>query len=99
MTTKHTKGPWRVAGANVKSESDIGIHGKDYIICDMCRDGYDDSEQMANAALIAAAPELLVAVQRCLNYIEGAEAESGQTLQCGDLARAAIQKATSIGGQ
>lgn len=47
----------------------------------------------ANAHLIAAAPDLLIAVQRCLNFIEGTEAEFGEEFECGNIARAAIAKA------
>lgn len=38
----------------------------------------------------AAAPDLLEALERCLNFIENTESEMGETLPCGDYARAAI---------
>ena len=53
------------------------------------------SEWPANARLIAAAPELLDAAQRALNYITNTESEFGITLGSGDMLRAAIAKATT----
>lgn len=50
-------------------------------------------EWEANARLIAAAPDLLEALERCLNFIENTESEMGDTLECGDKARAAIARA------
>lgn len=54
---------------------------------------YSRDVELANARLIAAAPDLLVALQRCLNFIEGTEAEFGEEFECGNLARAALAKA------
>lgn len=39
------------------------------------------------------APDLLEALERTLNYIENTEGGLGITLECGDIARAAIAKA------
>lgn len=48
-----------------------------------------------DALLIAAAPELLEAAQKALNYIANTESELGVTLDSGDALRAAIAKATT----
>jgi hypothetical protein len=46
-----------------------------------------------NARLIAAAPDLLAAAKKALNFIENTENEFGATLQSGNVLRAAIAKA------
>ena len=48
-----------------------------------------------DARLIAAAPELLEAAQKALNYIANTESELGVTLDSGDALRAAVAKATT----
>ena len=48
-----------------------------------------------DARLISAAPELLEAAQKALNYIANTESELGVTLDSGDALRAAIAKATT----
>ena len=47
----------------------------------------------ANARLIAAAPDMLAALEQCLNFIENTESELGIDLSSGFAARAAIAKA------
>jgi hypothetical protein len=42
---------------------------------------------------VVASPCLLEALERCLNFIENTESEMGDTLECGEQARAAIAKA------
>lgn len=55
---------------------------------------FEDLPSEADRALIAAAPDLLEALKRTLNFIENNESEFGITLESGDIARAAIAKAT-----
>jgi len=50
----------------------------------------------ADATLIAAAPELLEALEQCLKMIEETEAQHGRNFGEGNVARDAIQKATGI---
>jgi hypothetical protein len=52
------------------------------------------AEATANARLIAASPDLLHALRKALNFIENTESEMGEALESGDIARAAIAKAT-----
>ena len=47
----------------------------------------------ANARLIASAPDLYAALDRCLNFIANIESQWGETFECGDIARAALAKA------
>ena len=83
---KHTPGPWLADGASVYEERD------DFsVICNFWSSSLPEWE--ANARLIAASPCLLEALERCLNFIENTESEMGDTLECGEQARAAIAKA------
>jgi hypothetical protein len=45
------------------------------------------------AKLISDRDALLEALERCLNFIANTESEMGETLECGDKARAAIARA------
>lgn len=64
-TKKHTQGEWVIDVPNRMGFAICGIGPKDgFIICDICNDGYGEEEQLANAKLIAAAPELLEALER-----------------------------------
>ena len=95
MTVKHTPGPWRV---EVDTDPEASwerkwptINAEKYEVVG-CEGFYGDYEtDMANARLIAAAPDLLEALQRLLN------AENDEYLTpigVRNLARAAIAKAT-----
>jgi hypothetical protein len=66
--TKHTLGPWGCV--------DTSNHAHDYRltkpngdVLPLGGERYDNSEQRANARLIAAAPELLHALQMARSYI------------------------------
>ena len=97
MSALHTKGPWAVT----ERGGEITIQGpaSEWLAVIplaetagfgvVCR-----SELRANARLIAAAPDMLEALRRALNFIENTESEMGETLECGELARAAIARAT-----
>ena len=100
--SEHTRGPWEANGDTVYAK-DSGMR-----VCDIRGWGYltgkgvgalglpDDQAfaiQLANARLIAAAPDVTEALKSCLNYIENTESELGIRLTCGDAARAALAKA------
>ena len=59
MKNKHTPGPWKYGG-NLKTGG-IAITGKSGLICETLADISDDHK--ANAKLIAAAPDLLAALE------------------------------------
>ena len=82
MTTKHTPGPWHIAnGVQIRSNRD------QIAKIWMMRDG----EGRENARLIAAAPDLLEA----LNELAACGAEAwGEDRPCVKWAHAAIAKAT-----
>ena len=75
METKHTPGPWRCGEQGAQGYDSIRIHtGKparneaerrtELMICDVF--GHSAAENRANARLIAAAPELLAALEELL---------------------------------
>ncbi len=73
MNAKHTPGPWRIEGQSICGNDINGF------ICTWS--GY-----AADARLIAAAPELIEALERILNY-------DNISLPVENIARAAIRKA------
>lgn len=92
MQDKHTPGPWEATGNFVRSpmHQPEGLPRGVQIV--ECRDGYflpHTEEAKANARLIAAAPELLEALNACIDYgaMTGDEWVTSK-------ARAAIAKAT-----
>jgi hypothetical protein len=63
MSTKHTPGPWRVAPANLyPSGINIDSVSVNKYVC-LVAGNRDDEQGQADARLIAAAPELLEALQ------------------------------------
>jgi hypothetical protein len=103
MQDKYTPGPWEAMGSLVRSpmHQPEGLPRGVQIV--ECRDGYflpHTEEAKANARLIAAAPELAVALRRLLSeYIftrtmDGTSAEDCETMECVSVARAALAKAT-----
>ena len=105
----HTPGPWSPHGLAVYTDAKlphwisgrdarlrlIGMsvdhEGFDYEAVQFNAPGYD--EAAANAALIAAAPELLAALEDVLGYGEDCAADRDERPGCLERARAAIAKA------
>lgn len=93
MTTKHTPGPWKV----IDRRPHFGIVqvGKGGVIATIPSNTIkSNDEKQANAALIAAAPELLEAL---IDIVQAHDVKMGKSaieLRI-SLARAAIAKATS----
>lgn len=99
--SKHTPGPWSVipyGGVGGKGEKIEGF----YIGCDLCRDGCHkiaklettkwSRDERANANLIAAAPDLLEALENLADAYEKYKIDDFLTSEVED-ARAAIAKA------
>lgn len=71
---QHTPGPWR-AGRNDGYSLGIYAEGEQTFDLATVHNGGNDGEAIANARLIAAAPELLAAIQDALAAMEvGADA-------------------------
>ena len=93
--SKHTPGPWK---ANFAISGSVYIFGGDRNFASVFDEWQDEANQEANASLIAAAPDLLAALQAIVKSLvdqddEGMIEHAQQMID----ARAAIAKAT--GGQ
>jgi hypothetical protein len=91
MTTQHTPGPWKAQGWN-----DLVVNsanGDTILACPGSSSGGID-EMQANARLIAAAPELLTALEWALEQLED-DLDPDYQLAF-DAAMATVQKATVI---
>lgn len=66
MNAQHTPGPWTVSGKQVKSID----HGKRYTVATANNSKFTDEANANNARLIAAAPELLAALEDLLSATE-----------------------------
>jgi hypothetical protein len=62
MSTQHTPGPW---ASNSADSFELGVYGSGYRIAKMT--GGEINRDVANARLIAAAPELLEALQAIID--------------------------------
>ena len=90
---KWTPGPWRydrTNGSPTTGEHMIAGANPGYLA--EVRD-CGSGDVRANARLIAAAPDMAEALEKALNFITNTESEMGETLPCGDAARAALAKA------
>ena len=90
--TKHTPGPWdfddlRSDGGNLEI-----VGGNDVCVADVDPDGSDD-EVMANARLIAAAPDLLAACARWVSEAEKFASVNGFNLNDTGTAYAQVKAA------
>lgn len=85
MNAKHTPGPWRVAG----KRDGLRLIRSDAVDMPVAN-AFDDG----NAALIAAAPELLAALRPLVAIVNGARVKRDKRAQYLDEARSAIAKAT-----
>jgi hypothetical protein len=71
--SKHTPGPWQLVRGAVRDQYDTieGIVGaEDRRIMRGCHPFRADEEQLANARLIAAAPEMLEALKYAVEFIK-----------------------------
>lgn len=102
MEQKHAPGPWDGSHPFQEAGKDAGYRpifsknrgGGIDLICMVRARGPDDPEQEANARLIAAAPEMLEALQRLVEIEDGPGMAVIGWCDALDAARAAIAKAT-----
>ena len=97
-TNAHTPGPWwvynegsRFPGIEARLNGSVVVYGNDKEIEGV--KGRTHAEALANARLIAAAPELLAALEMVLEYAEDCAADRGERPGCIDHARSAVAKA------
>lgn len=98
MKTKYTQGPWRVVNYQDKNDVPRVVSDKGGIAV-LCINRYigetgPSKQEQTNAALIAAAPELLEALKDCEAALRLVERETGKSYAATIGARAAISKAT-----
>ena len=94
-TAKHTPGPWKNDGPTRQGGVRIVAPYKPtctYMVAEVLPDCPDDATRDANARLIAAAPDLLAALEKVLAAYEAAR-EPGHGTILIDEARDAIAKA------
>jgi hypothetical protein len=98
MTTQHTPGPWtfNLTTGVIRSISEEFPNCRQPVICDLRRWPSGDTTYIdsANAHLIAAAPELLEALQAALEALRGS-AGFDEINNAKKQVKAAIAKATS----
>jgi hypothetical protein len=92
MSAQHTPGPW-MAGPMVGESDTIWIGNGDGYVAQVTRiDGLEPID-WADAALIAAAPDLLAACQAVLDEFPAADGRRIESVKA--ICRAAITKATA----
>lgn len=93
--SKHTPGPWKV-------DCERWIEGAgNRFVAKTAEKGFtaaENEEQSANAALIAAAPELLEALRRCIECLNGPVSDlmTGDALAAAGVYGALIQAGAAI---
>ena len=89
MKTEHTQGPWKTEGWE-----NLVVNSADGHTMTLAAGGKDAclEELKANARLIAAAPELLVALKAITDYDEGSSEEGTYGSEVMERCRAAISK-------
>ena len=97
--TKHTPGPWTVH--NPVNWAMAQVAGKDgHSVAMLCANGKNAERGPANLALIAAAPDLLEALQKIIDMNvqycidRYGDASKAEDMSCVAVARAALAKAT-----
>lgn len=93
MSTQHTPGPWHVSKASPTRVIESGPRGNSIAKMGLNLGVCSQGEAESNARLIAAAPELLEALQEMINCYAD-ELPNGKERPVVREARAAIAKAT-----
>lgn len=90
--TKHTPGPWTVTTGEHTETTDLydkgetwfNVNGEEGVIADVLHGRcltQDEDEAAANAALIAAAPDMFEAMQEFVDRVERGEVRSKKTYE------------------
>ena len=95
--SSHTKGPWAVDSKRRVFGPDIhGSRGSIRPFITHVSDNYDDQETEANACLIAAAPEMLLMLQRVIDLLNDPDADSFDANQLEREIERLISKAVGV---
>lgn len=96
MNTEHTPGPWSRADSVVVTTMET--HHYMTWIANCSVGGAGSSEQLANARLVAAAPELLDALKDAIELIESLDGKDNSCAPMTDISdlRAIVAKATGV---
>lgn len=89
---KHTQGTWNHSDGSIYSESTE--HGADIATVNTTSAHFTDEEAEANGNLLAAAPELLEALQVIKNVLTGWDHKDGKYANLIFYAESTINKAT-----
>jgi hypothetical protein len=91
----HTPGPWRQGTKNQRFMNLVYAHNGGILVAEVNTSAPEPGENEANARLIAAAPELLAAIQNLLDCTElNMDSLEDHTRWCIETAIGAIAKAT-----
>lgn len=90
MSKKHTPGSWKAVAATPDERTFVETQDGDRLICFVEGSVGDNHSDYANARLIAAAPDLLKALERCISALAANGAPNCEAVK---EARAAITKA------
>ena len=95
-TAQHTPGPWRAEfGERAHGTSGALVRDRIGIVAEAYPRNPSGTEQTANARLIAAAPDLLAALNAILNDVDQDKADGIETPDWAPAAYAAYAKATT----
>jgi len=90
MKNQHTPGSWAVSPYNNITSRNGTVAKTEQM------PGNDDAERKANANLIAAAPDLLSALQEMMSVFKDHEQYDEESAEVVSMARAAIAKAEGV---
>jgi len=85
---KHTPGPWHVVEGKL-CKSALEVHANSRAICELWRRGREKTE-LANAYLIAAAPDMLKALKSCLSMMRSGDYD------CKDVVYHEVERAVNL---
>lgn len=93
--TTYSQGPWELLHHTApRHDGDRAVYGPgNKLICDMNGGPNDDSETLANARLIASAPELLEHLKRLTNVVNNPKVSRADLLNISNDAMISISKA------
>lgn len=99
MSITHTPGPWNFEFDTIYTGDPTKQPDRETVVAQAAHRGFEKDEQaerLANARLIATAPDLLFALRRALSALESVSYADRSIDKACEMARAAIAKATEV---